>query len=113
MRNFVRLFTFFLVILAITFFNVPAEGPAYKSYSLSSSVDQSVDYSSTDDSPLNTESEEESVEVELYETEYLIHERPFIHSPETLTLNIQDNFPVFISSYIFSIYVPPLTASFV
>lgn len=106
-----RLFTFFLVLLGITFFNIPAEGQAYKSYSLTSSLEQSADYNSTDDSPSNTDSEEESVEVEFNETEYLIHERPFIHSPETLTHKIQNNPPVFISSYIFSIYIPPLTVA--
>lgn len=106
MKQLLKLFTFFIVVLAITLLNVRVEELKPRTHSLTN-VEYSFEHVADQSTPID--SEDESVDIEFHQTEYLIHEQPFILSPETLTALIQGNETVFLSTYIFSIHIPPST----
>lgn len=107
MKKLVKFFTFFMVILSISLLNTTVRDLEYKANALSS-----LEFSThSPDSSGDPEADEDPIEAECHQAEHLLHESPFVLISKTRAHSVQGRFHVYISSYISSIYIPPLLNS--
>jgi len=104
MKQLVKFSILFMVSVSITLLNSPIYELDFKVNNLSSLEHPA---SSIENSPFDSDSEDDANEIEFHDTEYFaINLVAFV--PKTLNLTTQDDSTVLISSYIFSIFIPPL-----
>ena len=108
MTKVAQIATFIMVVLSISFFMTCHKLPQLKS-DVSSPVliiaDLEVEI------PQSETENDSPEEIEFHETEFFITNQKYVFSPTVGRHLFFDNLPVFLSSYIFTIYVPPLLNS--
>lgn len=100
-KKLLHLFTIFLLVLSVGLFNSAVQNLNYVTSTVSSDLTDTSDHN-------ESENEEETFNVNLYEEECLIHQQQLIFTPKIKNIAFEDNLPVLIPSYMFSIFIPPL-----